>query len=187
VDGDRLWATIMVCETGKACSPPSSSYGSTSTNGVSVTLTNVTSGAQSTTVAFCMTLPSIYYDLGVAPILIVDQQTLNLSSGTSTSPHGCYEFEYPLGAAEFNQAETIVLSIDNVRVSPARSPDADCQSAKPGLIAQHPGLDFQCNFSMAGYYTNLQSPSGMTREQAQQIITDAVEGAIYGPWTLTIN
>lgn len=188
VDGDRLWVMIMACEAGMTCSPPSSSYGSTSTNGVSATLTTVTSGAQSTTVAFCMTLPSIYYDLGVpSPILIVDQQIFNLLSGTSTSPHGCYEFEYPLGAAEFSEAETIVLSIDNVRVSPARSPEADCQTAKPGLIAQYPGLDFQCNFSLAGYYTNLQLPAGMKREQAQQIITDAVEGAIYGPWTLTIR
>jgi hypothetical protein len=170
------------------CAPPSASYGTASANGVSATFTNVTSGAQSTTVAFCMTLPSIYYDLGYpSPTLIADQQTFNLSSGTSTSPHGCYEFEYPLGAAEFNQAKHIVLSIDNVRVSPARYPDEDCQSARPRLVAQYPGLDFQCNFSMAGYYTNLQLPAGMTREQAQQIITDAIEGAIYGPWTLAIR
>jgi hypothetical protein len=188
VDGDRVWVTIMVCEAGKTCSPPSASYGSTSANGVSAILTNVTPGTQSTTIAFCMTLPSIYYDLGYpSPTLIVDQQTFNLSGGTSTSPHGCYEFEYPLGAGEFNQAKRIVLSIDNVRVSPARYPDQDCQSARPGLIAQYPGLDFQCNFSMAGYYTNLQLPTGMTREQAQQIIADAVEGAIYGPWRLTIR
>jgi len=59
--------------------------------------------------------------------------------------------------------------------------------AKPGLIAKYPGLGFQCNFNMAGYYTNLQLPAGMTREQAQQIIVDAVEGAIYGPWTLTVR
>lgn len=157
VDGDRVWVTIMVCEAGKICSPPSSSYGATSANGVSATLTNVTPGAQSTTVAFCMTLPSIYYDLGYpSPTLIVDQQMFNLSSGTSTSPHGCYEFEYPLSAAEFNQAKHIVLFIGNARVSPARYPDDDCGSARPNLIAQYPGLDFQCHFSMAGYYTDLQ-------------------------------
>jgi hypothetical protein len=188
VDGDRVWVTIMVCEAGTPCASPSSSYGASSANGVSATLTNVTPGAQSTTVAFCMTLPSIYYDLGYpSPTLIVDQQTFNLLSGTSTNPHGCYEFEYALGAAEFNRAKRIVLSIDNVRVSPARYPDEDCQSARPRLIVQYRGLDFQCNFSMSGYYTNLQFPTGMTREQAQQIIMDAVEGAIYGPWTLTIR
>jgi hypothetical protein len=187
VDGDRVWVTIMVCEVGIACAPPAS-YGSTSANGVSATLANVTPGVQGTTIAFCMTLPSIYYDLGYpSPTLKVDQQTINLSSGTSTNPHGCYEFEYPLGAAEFNQAKRIVLSIDNVRVSPARYPDEDCQSARPRLIVQYPGLDFQCNFSMAGYYSNLQLPNGMTKEQAKQIIVDAVESAIYGPWTLAIR
>ena len=81
----------------------------------------------------------------------------------------------------------MVLSIDNVRISPARYPDEDCQAARAGLVAKYPGLDFQCRFSMAGYYTDLQLPGGMTRAQAQQIIVDAIEGAIHGPWVLTIK
>ncbi len=187
VDGDRVWVTIIVCEVGKACSPPVTS-GSTSENGITATLTNVIPGPQSTIVSFCMTLPSSYYDLGYpVPSLLVDQKTVNLSSGGSTSPHGCYQFEYPISAAEFGQAQHIVLSIDNVRISPARYPDEDCQSARADLVAKYPGLNFQCHFSMAGYFTNLQLPAGMTREQAQQIIVDAIEGAIYGPWVITVK
>ena len=176
----------MVCEAGKTCSPPSPSS-SSSASGISVTLTSFTPGPQSTDVRFCMTLPSIYYDLLTSPVLIVEQKTFQISTGSSSSPHGCYQFEYPVSATEISQAEHISLSIDNVRVSPARYPHEDCQSARVSLIIQYPGLDFQCSFSMAGYYTSLQLPTGMTREQADQIITDAVEGAIYGPWTLTIR
>lgn len=186
VDGDRVWVTIMVCEAGKACSPPSLSS-SSSANGISVTLTSFTPGPQSTDVRFCMTLPSIYYDLLALPILTVDEKTFQVSTGASSNPHGCYQFEYPVSATEISQAEHISLSIENVRVSPARYPDDDCQSARGRLITQYPGLDFQCSFSMAGYYTSLQLPTGMTWEQADQIITDAVEGAIYGPWTLMIR
>jgi hypothetical protein len=54
-------------------------------------------------------------------------------------------------------------------------------------MTQYRGLDFPCNFSMAGYCINLQLPSGMTREQAQQIIFDAIENTIHGPWVLTIR
>jgi hypothetical protein len=54
-------------------------------------------------------------------------------------------------------------------------------------MSQYPGLDFQCSFSMGGYYTNLQLPTGMTETQAQKIILDTIEGAIYGPWVLVIR
>lgn len=36
VDGDRVWVTIMVCEAGKTCSPPTAG-GSISASGISVT------------------------------------------------------------------------------------------------------------------------------------------------------
>lgn len=160
---------------------------SSSASGISVTLMSFTPGPQSTDVRFCMTLLNIYYDLLAHPPLIVDQKTFQMSTGASSSPRGCYQFEYPVTEIEISQAERISLSIDNVRVSPARYPDDDCQSARGRLITQYPGLDFQCSFSVAGYYTSLQLPTGMTREQADQIITDAVEGAIYGPWTLMIR
>ena len=52
---------------------------------------------------------------------------------------------------------------------------------------RYPGLDVECAFSMAGYYTHLQLPAGMTDSQAQQIIVDAIEGAIDGPWVVTVR
>ncbi len=189
VDGDRVWVTIMVCEAGKPCSPPPSG-GSTSANGVSVTLTNFTHDAQSATVDFCMAVPYRCYALGSpAPSLLVDQKPTPFLGGGTIAPWGCYEMKYQISAAEIKQARHIMLSIDSaLRMSPPPGdPDAACQSARPTLMAQYPGLDFQCHFSMAGYYTDLQLPDGITREQAQQIIFDTIEGAIYGPWVLNIK
>jgi hypothetical protein len=40
---------------------------------------------------------------------------------------------------------------------------------------------------MAGFYTDLQIPNGMSRNQADTIIMDAIQGAIYGPWTLILK
>lgn len=189
VDGDRVWVTIMVCEAGKTCSPPSASS-SSSASGISMTLTNFTHDARSATVDFCMTVPNRYYALGSpVPALLIDQKPAPFLEGGSTQPWGCYFMKYQISAAQLEQAQHIVLSIDTaLRMSPPPGdPNVACQSAKADLISQYPGLDFQCHFSTAGYYINLQLPTGMTRDQAQQIIMDAVEGAIYGPWNLTIR
>ena len=37
------------------------------------------------------------------------------------------------------------------------------------------------------FYTDLQKPDGMLREQADKIVMDAIQGAIYGPWTLVLK
>ncbi len=189
VDGDRVWATIMVCEAGKNCSLPTSS-GSTSANGITATLTSFTHDAQSATVEFCMNVPNRYYALGSpAPSLLIDQKPAPFLDGGSIQPWGCYFMKYQVSAAQLEQAQHIVLSIDTaLRMEPPPGdPNDACQAAKPGLVAKYPGLDFQCNFSMAGYYTNLQLPDKMTKEEAQRIILDEIENAIYGPWALTIK
>jgi hypothetical protein len=78
--------------------------------------------------------------------------------------------------------------IDALRMdSPPGDPDASCQIARSTLVTQYPGLNFSCNFSMAGFYTDLQIPNGMSRNQADTIIMDAIQGAIYGPWTLILK
>jgi hypothetical protein len=99
------------------------------------------------------------------------------------------EMQYQVSSTEIEQAQHISLFIDgNLRMSPPPGdPDVACQTARLNLVAQHPGLDFQCHFSMAGYYTKLHLPTGMTQEQANTLIVDTIEGAIYGPWTLTIK
>ena len=193
VDGGRVWVTIMVCVAGKTCSPPSSppSVGSTPVNGISVTLTNFTYDSQSATVDFCMTVSLQKYTLVPAPSLLIDQKPAPFLTGGSNfiSGPGCLEMKYQVSAAEIEQAHRITLLIDgSLRMSPPPGdPNVACQAARLNLVAQYPGLDFQCAFSMAGYYTNLQLPAGMDTTKAQQIITDDIEGAIYGPWILNIR
>lgn len=190
VDGGKnIWAKILVCDPNQPCNPPIAAGGITA-NGISVTLTSFTHDAQSATVDFCMTTPNRNYALGSpAPSLLVDQKPAPFLDGGTIQPWGCYEMKYQISAAQIEQAQQITLLIDTaLRMSPPPGdPDTACQFSRPDLLAKYPGLDFQCHFSMAGYYTNLRLPDRMMREQAQQIITDAIEGAIYGPWVLTIK
>ena len=193
VDGGRVWVTVMVCAAGKTCSPPSSpsSGGSISANGISVTVNNFTYEAQSATVDFCMTVSLHKYTLTPAPSLLIDQKPAPFLSGGSNfaSGPGCLEMKYQVGAAEIEQAQQITLFIDgSLRMTPPPgNPNVACQSSRLKLVAEYPGLDFQCAFSGAGYFTELQLPAGMDSTKAQQVITDEIEGAIYGPWILNIR
>ena len=187
--GSQVWAKIMVCDPAQPCNPPAAGSGTTA-SGISVTLTGFTSDAESATVSFCMTVPNRNFALGSpAPSLLIDQKPAPFLDGSTIPPWGCYAMRYQASASEIDQAQDIRLSIDTgLRMSPPPGePDAACQAARLDLMAQYPGLDFQCHFSMAGYATDLQLPAGMTRERADQIIMDAIEGAIYGPWILHIK
>lgn len=183
VVGSELWVTIVVGDAAAA-------GGGNTVNGITVTLTNFKTDEQSTTVDFCMTMPNRYYSLdSPAPSLVIDEKTAPFLEGHSIDPWGCWDMRYQIGAAAIEQAQHIVLRIDaSIRTAPPHGdPDVACQSARKNLINQHPGLDFECHFSMAGYYTNLSLPAGLTREQADQLIRDTIEGAIYGPWVITIR
>jgi len=96
--------------------------------------------------------------------------------------------QYQVGASEIDQAQQVTFVIEALRMDlPPGDPDAVCQMARSNLVTQYPGLDFKCNFSMAGFYTDLQIPNGMSRNQAETIVMDAIQGAIYGPWTLFLK
>lgn len=188
VDGGKnIWTKIIVCDPNQPCNPPATGGGAVA-GGVSATLMSFSSGAQSAVASFCMTLPNPNY--GPAPgtvSLILDQRTVLASSGGSQGP-GCFEFEFPVTATQVQGAKSVAVSIGQVRIlGGPNDPEGTCQRVRPNLIAQYPGLDFECHFSMSGYYTNLKVPAGMTAEQARQIIDDAIEGAINGPWILTVR
>jgi len=180
---------------------PSTAGGGTSVtiNGVTVTLTGFSSDSSSTTVDFCiMTIPNLpspddIRDYGPVPgpSLLIDQMPAPFLGGGAhfSSGLGCEEMKYQVGTAQIEQAHHVALSIDDIRMmgGPIGDPNVACEAARTKLRQQYPGLDFQCHFSMAGYYTNLQLPTGMTETQAQKIIFDTIEGAIYGPWVLNIK
>ncbi|OJX39873.1 MAG: hypothetical protein BGO78_13950 [Chloroflexi bacterium 44-23] len=183
-----VWVTISVCQTGNSCSATLTT-GSATVNGISATLSSFNYDDQRTTVIFCMTMPNRNYALDFAPALLIDQKPAQFLEGGSSSPWNCMQMVYQTGAREIEQANHILLDIDSsLRMSPPQGdPNVACESARQSLISEYPGLDFHCQFSMAGYYTNLKFPPNLTREQADKIINDTIEGAIYGPWVLTIR
>jgi len=198
--GQQVWVKIIVCDPNQPCNPPVAGGGTSVTvNGVTITLTGFSSDSSSSTVDFCiMTIPNLpspndmrEYGSVPAPSLLIDQTPAPFITGSSdfSKGLGCYEMEYQVGAAQIEQAHHVALSIDDIRMmgGPIGDPNVACEAARTKLRQQYPGLDFQCHFSMAGYYTNLQLPTGMTETQAQKIIFDTIEGAIYGPWVLNIK
>lgn len=188
VDGDRVWVLILVCESGKPCSPPVSG-GATSINGVSATLTSFTTGAQSSTVRFCMALPNRNYAPASAATvsILIEQQSILAATGGSLGI-GCFEFEFPVTETQITQAKSVTVSIGQVRLlGGPNDPQGSCASARASLLVQYPGLDFQCKFSFGGYYTDLRLPANMTKAHADTLIVDAIEGAIYGPWVLKVK
>lgn len=181
VPNSQIWVTITVGNV-------NGSSGSTSFNGVTATLTSFTTSSQSVSVRFCMTLPNRNYaPLPGSVSITVDQKTTMASVGGSLDT-SCFEFEFPVSDGQITQANSVAVSINQVGIlGGVNDPQGACDSARFNLIAQYPGLDFTCNFSRSGYYTNLQLPAGMTQEQANILIVNAIEGVIDGPWTLTIK
>lgn len=198
VDGDRLWVKIQVCETKQSCSQVVSSGTSTSSSNVTINITNFAYNFQNATVNYCISISGLndwralraYSSWPTTPKLFIDQKAAPFQEGGSdfSSGDGCSYMVYKVTAAEIEQAQKISLVIDTLRMGlPPGDPNVACEAARATLLAQYPGLNFQCDFSMAGYFTNLQSPSGMSWTDAVELINATIEGAIYGPWTLILK
>lgn len=199
VDGGNLWVKIQVCKTGQSYNTPAIGGGTTATvNTASVTVTDFTYDAQSATVNYCIAISGLsdwkslraYSSWPTAPKLLIDQKLAPFLTGGSDFPSGdgCAYMQYQVGASEIDQAKQVTFVIEALRMDlPPGDPDAVCQMARSNLVTQFPGLDFTCSFSMAGFYTDLKIPNGMSRNQADTIIMDAIQGAIYGPWTLILK
>jgi hypothetical protein len=198
--GPQIWVKIIVCDPNQPCNPPAGGGGTSVTiNGVTVTLTGFSSDSSSTTVDFCiMTIPNLpspddIRDYGPVPgpSLLIDQMPAPFLGGGAhfSSGLGCEEMKYQVGTAQIEQAHHVTLFMDDIRMmgGPIGNWNVACEVARSKLKQQHPGLDFQCHISMAGYYTNLQLPAGITQDQADTLIRATIEGAIYGPWVLDIK
>ena len=186
-----VWVTIRVCAQGQPCpTPPSPTGGSSATAGnITARLLGFKTGAANSTATFCLYhLPNRNY-LPFGMQLQVDDKVFPMTGGGSTvllPGKACFQFSFGATAAQIDQAQHVAVVIPVVRYSPSDA-NARCQQAHDRLVKQYPGLDFTCHFSMAGYYTNLKLPPGMTRQKADRLITNLIEGAIYGHWVLTVH
>jgi len=189
VDGGNLWVKIHVSKSGQTSS--SVSGGEISANGITITITNISSDEQTTTINLCLSVSLHTYSLDQSPKLLINQVQVPFVSGGSdfSSGEGCMVVTYQAGANDIEKSSDVKLIMDgSLRMSPPPGdPNVACQTARQNLIIEYPGINFQCNFSMAGYYTDLELPSGMTQTLANSIIIDTIEGAIYGPWTIKIK
>jgi len=175
VPNSQIWVNITVGNI-----PVSSSMG------VSAQLLTALVENAEFTVDFCMQLPDgrQWYPWDV--ILSGNQQQYS-PSGSRIDPIGattankCFSFSFPVS---FSSGTAYQLSIGKVGLPPEVHQAENCAFAQTTLRVAYPGLDFTC----AGpgfWYTNLVLPSGMTKEQADQLILDAMSSSIYGPWVLS--
>ncbi len=153
--------------------------------GVSAQLSSAYMENSEFTVDFCMQLPDgrQWYPWNV--LLLVNQQQYS-PSGSQIDPVGattankCFSFSFQVS---ISAGTTYQLSIGKVELPPEVHQAENCAYAQTKLRATYPGLDFKCA-GPGSWYTNLVLPSGMTKEQADQLILDAMSSSIYGPWIL---
>jgi hypothetical protein len=173
----QIWVTITV---GNIPVSTSGEYG------VSAQLLSAYMDHSEFKVDFCMQLPDErqWYPENVL-LLVNHQQYAPVASRIdpigATTANKCFSFSFPVSIAS---GSTYQLSIGKVELPPEVHQAENCARAQTILRAAYPGLDFNC----AGpgfWYTHLVLPSGMTEEQADQLILDAMSSSIYGPWSLS--
>jgi hypothetical protein len=179
VFGSKLWVTIRV---GQA--PGNNGI---TTGNVTATLIGASQQGGEVSVDFCMQLPDsrAWYPWEV--VLVINQQRISPSGSridpaTATTPYKCFSFSYP-ASESVASGTSYQLSINKVELPPEVHQAENCANARQVLMASYPGLDFTCG-GPGYWYTNLILPPGMTTEQADRLIMDAMSNTIYGPWNL---
>ncbi len=197
--GRRVWVTIRVCAENLPCPTPQAQQAASQdparttveVNGVSASLLEFTADAQQAVAKFCMTYPNSQYVIQPPVVLQVDGQqflaTAGSTLGPATSPNICYVYAFPATEEQIAAASRVAVVVPEVRMGTVPNPDARCQTVHDHLVNQYAGLEFTCHFSADGYFTDLQTPSGMSAADARQMIIDAIEGAIEGPWVLWVR
>ena len=136
-------------------------------------------------VDFCMQLPDERQWYPEKVLLLVNHQQYapvasRIDPVGATTANKCFSFSFPVSIVS---GTTYQLSIGKVELPPEVHQAENCARAQTTLRTAYPGLDFNC----AGpgfWYTHLVLPAGMTEEQADQLILDAMSSSIYGPWIL---
>jgi hypothetical protein len=180
IDGGNLWVTIAVG--GAVCGRPAPAGGD-----YAPSLTGVTRLAGSTTVQFCMKLPDgtpswFPYDMA---LITGSQQVSADSAGVLNYQAGaaqrCFWASFPAEAGSGSE-----VLVGNIRIDAAVNQEANCARAQDELLASHPGLEFACG-GRGYYYSLIRKPAGMSDAEADRIIMDALERAVYGPWVLGLE
>lgn len=184
-DGNDVWLKVTV---GNAQLPG----GSTGPNNVTMKLISMQKQETTTNVEVCAQLPNTL-DWNFNGVVLTAGNVQNSPSGwmlvnpkdagTYSSSYRCYVIEFPVGVGNYGAA-AVSVTISNIRVPAEDNLEVNCARAKQQLAPLYPGLDFTCG-PVGFFYSNLKLPSGMNKSQADIIIMDALEQAVYGPWVLS--
>lgn len=180
-DGARLWFSVVV---GNPVIPASAQGG-----GVSMQLQRIQKDAATTSAEICAQYPDAQ-DWNPYPV-ILDAAGVSVSldsyqlvgakdPGTGSSSYRCFILGFPTGTDQYDSAP-VTITIQSIAVDASTNLEANCARAQAQLAVSHPGLTFTCG-SPGFYYSGVQVPAGMTLGEAEQVIMDALEQRIYGPW-----
>jgi|GEM_PF-636453 len=184
-DGSVVWLKITVGNT-------ELSNHSTQASNVTMSLVNIQKDDAVTNVEVCAQYPDTQ-DWNPDGVMLIAGNVQNSLSGyrlknfkdpsTHASAYRCFILEFPVGVSNYGSSP-VSISISNIRVDATHDLDASCARAKQQLTPQYPSLDFTCG-PLGFFYTNLKLPSGISEDEADKLIMDAMEQAIYGSWLLS--
>ena len=183
-DGYDIWVTFTVGDV-----VVNNSY---SQGNLSLELVSVEKDATYTNVHICAQYPDTqdWNPSGVTLTAGSEQASIESysldnakSPSTAGSTYRCFTLGFPIGTGQYGDA-SVSVTISSYRVPAETNLEVNCARAKQQLTNLYPGLDFTCG--PAGYYySNVVLPGNLSSSQADKAITDALEQAIYGPWTLS--
>lgn len=188
VDGGNFWISIH------SGSPPLNSAtvagSSPSSNGVTVTLSSISSDYTQTRAELCFDFPSQDGWIPLDVVLAAGGQTFGSVGGAlGTYPFRCYYSIFQVSLDFLNQQAAYQIVVGKITpLELVENQRQRCEQIKPELKARYLGLDFICLESGSGRYVgNLSAPQGFTLEQAEVLVSDAIQGAVYGPWVVSIS
>lgn len=191
VDGYDLWALINVGNAQVSSSSGGSVLQSVTASGITVDLIEATYGGQSSSIKYCITLPD---DANWAPQdmwVNANGQTTSAGfalAGSKQDPatFAAYRCYITTTESAIKTGESFSFSIGLIGKDGLS--DEDCPLAQQALASQYPDLKFTCLPVTAGaFYTLIQRPKGMSDQEVDRIIVDAIQKNIYGPWSFNIT
>lgn len=184
VDKGNIWASIRVGG-GTAGVPP------VFAKGVTVSLNAIQVGETETRAELCFEFDFPYGNEWVPQevYLLAGGKTYDWQGGPlGTYPFTCVEAFFSVGKGELSQYEVYQISVGKIgNPGLLTNQQGKCEALKAELQAQYPGLNFTCLPVTAGrYYSNLEVPSGVSREHIETLIVNAMQDTISGPWEFTL-
>lgn len=180
LEGTESWVTIVVGDI--------RSLASTTSGQIEAALKQGSFEQGIAAIDFCMEMPDqrAWYPWNVTLNFegkVISPEGSLIDPVTATTPNKCFRYTFPV-IELLNEGKPFTLNIEKVSLPPEVNQAENCAAAHATLSAQYPGLDFTCT-GPGNFYADLILPAGMSAEQVDTLILDAMSSAVYGPWVLS--